>query len=85
MLRIRYCQAHVVTYSGELVKLNWKIWTIIPVIAVFSAGCSGINMTKSVSPATFLLPGLLKADPPKENPDRDLPMEEPATQVAQSQ
>jgi len=30
------------------------------------AGCSGINMSPSVSPATFLLPGLLKADPPPQ-------------------
>jgi hypothetical protein len=27
-------------------------------------GCSGINASKGVSPATFLLPGLLQADPP---------------------
>ena len=49
------------------------------------AGCSGINVTKSVSPATFLLPGLLKADPPKEDPNRDIPSEGPVTQVAQIQ
>jgi hypothetical protein len=68
-----------------LVKLNWKMWAIIPAIAAVGAGCSGINVTKSVSPATFLLPGLLKADPPKADPDRDLPVEESVTQVAQSQ
>ena len=28
------------------------------------AGCSGINTSTSVSPASFFLPGLLKADPP---------------------
>jgi hypothetical protein len=33
------------------------------------AGCSGINHTHSVSPATFFLPGLLKADPPPAHPD----------------
>jgi len=27
-------------------------------------GCSGINTGGSVSPATFLLPGLMKADSP---------------------
>jgi len=32
-------------------------------------GCSGINTTQSVSPATFFLPGLLKADPAAPVPD----------------
>lgn len=26
-------------------------------------GCGGLNMSPSVSPATFLLPGLLKVEP----------------------
>jgi hypothetical protein len=29
-----------------------------------SAGCSGINASKSVSPLDFLLPGLIKNDAP---------------------
>jgi hypothetical protein len=33
-------------------------------ITLFAAGCSGINTGASVSPATFFLPGLMKADPP---------------------
>jgi hypothetical protein len=33
-------------------------------LALFSAGCGGINASKSVSPASFFLPGLMKADPP---------------------
>jgi hypothetical protein len=33
-------------------------------LTLFSAGCSGINTSTSVSPATFFLPGLMKADPP---------------------
>lgn len=32
-------------------------------LALGSAGCSGINTSQSVSPASFFLPGLLKADP----------------------
>ncbi len=32
--------------------------------ALAGAGCSGINTGTSVSPATFFLPGLMKADPP---------------------
>jgi hypothetical protein len=49
----------------RLVRLNWKILRLVIGAAVLSlgAGCSGINMSKSVSPATFLLPGLMQADP----------------------
>ena len=47
-----------------------------------TAGCSGINHTHSVSPASFFLPGLLKADPPPAPKDVTVP-ETPATkQVA---
>jgi len=38
-------------------------------ILALGAGCSGINHTHSVSPASFFLPGLLKADPPPAHPD----------------
>jgi hypothetical protein len=31
-------------------------------------GCGGINASESVSPATFLLPGLLKNDAPTNAP-----------------
>lgn len=40
---------------------------MLMVVALFSSGCSGINAGTSVSPATFLLPGILKAEPPKNN------------------
>jgi len=33
-------------------------------LTLAGAGCSGINTGASVSPATFFLPGLMKADPP---------------------
>jgi len=33
-------------------------------LALFGAGCGGINASQSVSPASFFLPGILKADPP---------------------
>jgi hypothetical protein len=36
-------------------------------------GCSGINMSHSVSPLDFFLPGLLKADPPPAASDPTLP------------
>lgn len=57
---------------------------IIPVIALLTSGCSGFNGSGSISPATFLLPGLMKADPmPEQNRDR-LPASEPVKVLAQS-
>ncbi|HZL78853.1 MAG TPA: hypothetical protein VFC17_08370 [Candidatus Limnocylindrales bacterium] len=41
---------------------------MIVALAVFSAGCSGINAGTSVSPASFFLPGIMKTDPPATNP-----------------
>jgi hypothetical protein len=45
-------------------------------------GCSGINASHSVSPATFLIPGLLKAEPQVETLDPTLPSIAPPKQVA---
>jgi len=42
-------------------------------LLLLTVGCSGINASKSFSPATFLLPGLMKADPPPQNADPTLP------------
>ena len=36
-------------------------------LALGCAGCGGINASRSVSPASFLLPGLMKADAPQTN------------------
>jgi hypothetical protein len=48
------------------VKWNWKWLGRAGLLAVLAlgAGCSGIHASKSISPATFLLPGLLKNDAP---------------------
>lgn len=56
----------------------------IPALVFLGAGCSGINTTQSVSPATFLLPGLLQANPPPEQlPEPAAPAPEPGIVVAQ--
>ena len=84
--KIRSCQEHGLFYSCHLVRLNWKILrlaTCAAVLLLLGAGCSGINVTKSVSPATFLLPGLLQDDPRPVHPDETLPAVEPPHQVAQ--
>lgn len=36
-------------------------------VFLFNTGCSGINTGASVSPATFLLPGLIKNETPNTN------------------
>jgi len=36
-------------------------------LALLGAGCGGINATQGVSPASFFLPGILRADPPATN------------------
>jgi hypothetical protein len=33
---------------------------------LLGTGCSGINASRSVSPASFFLPGLMQAKPPAE-------------------
>ena len=42
------------------VKLEIKLWHLAPLCAVVlgCAGCSGFQAAPSISPATFLLPGL---------------------------
>jgi len=50
--------------------------------AVLGSGCSGINTGTTVSPASFFLPGLLRADPAPAG--RNLPVApEPIVIVAQ--
>jgi hypothetical protein len=46
------------------------------VLVLCGTGCGGISASKSVSPLDFLLPGLMKADPPAQ------PSTEPAPQLA---
>jgi hypothetical protein len=60
------------------VKLKWQSFrlALVALLAVPGAGCSGINASHSISPATFLLPGLLSqggvADPSIENQNPQL-------------
>ena len=47
-------------------RFNWKSIrqaALAGAIAVAGAGCTGINATHSVSPATFLVPGLMQNTP----------------------
>jgi hypothetical protein len=70
-----------------VVILNGK-FCALAMLAAFGlcAGCSGINSSHSVSPASFFLPGLLKADPPPDQPQpgQPSPTEKPMEKTAQS-
>ena len=61
---------------------DWALfrWAALAALAAACAGCSGINATGSASPASFFLPGLMKADPPKAPA---APTVEPATESSQ--
>jgi hypothetical protein len=62
------------------VTFHWKSGRLVVCAALLAlcAGCSGINTSHGVSPASFLLPGLLKADPPQET-EPLMPDEKPLT------
>jgi hypothetical protein len=48
-----------------LVRLNWNLFglAMLTFAALLGAGCSGVNVGGSVSPASFFIPGA-KAEPP---------------------
>jgi hypothetical protein len=52
-------------------------------LTLFGAGCSGINASTTVSPASFFLPGLLKADPPAAT-NAPVAVSAPVQQLAQA-
>ncbi|NBV20534.1 MAG: hypothetical protein EBS05_00845 [Proteobacteria bacterium] len=50
-------------------RFSWKrsLLAILPMLVIGTAGCGGFRTSQSVSPATFLLPGvpkLLQTAPP---------------------
>jgi hypothetical protein len=84
MRLIKSCHRGGVIYTRQ-VRIKWKfLWLAVPsALALFGAGCSGINASDSVSPIDFFLPGaghFLKADPPATNAPASFP--EISTEVA---
>jgi hypothetical protein len=68
--RISYCHHVDPTYTAA-VRLNWNSLRLatIPVFALLlGAGCSGINASGNISPATFFLPGLVQRQPEAVQP-----------------
>jgi hypothetical protein len=66
----------------KLPEWNALRWALLVFLLVGGTGCGGINASHSVSPASFFLPGLLKADPPKSPPDPSLPAAAATNEVA---
>jgi hypothetical protein len=50
-------------------------------LALFGAGCGGINASQSVSPATFFLPGIMRNDTPAQT-NAPVALAEPAVELA---
>jgi len=51
------------------VRISWKFLCLGTLTAgsLLLAGCGGISASRTVSPLDFLLPGIIKADPPQTN------------------
>ena len=73
-------------FTLATVKLNTKVGhaALLAGMVLLGVGCSGINASQSVSPATFLLPGIMQAEPPPADPAQPLPEVAPALQLAQA-
>jgi hypothetical protein len=69
------------------VKLNRKAVLTLAVASLvwLVAGCGGISSSQSVSPATFLLPGLLKAEPRPADPNITVPAQPENVLLVQAQ
>jgi hypothetical protein len=61
------------------------VFATMPAIILLLAGCGGMSASPSVSPASFFLPGLLKAEPRQPVADPAQAVPEPVTQVALAQ
>jgi hypothetical protein len=63
---------------------EWKTlrWALLASVVAGGAGCGGLNASHSISPASFFLPGLLKADPPKPPPEPSAPAAQAPKEIA---
>lgn len=65
-------------------RINWKLARASGVLVAlaFGLGCSGINTSQSVSPASFLIPGLLQVPVRPNHPGLENPEQTVATALA---
>ncbi len=64
---IIHCGHPAATYTGTCLKPTGKSMggvLLAAALLALTAGCGGISGSKSVSPLDFILPGLMKANPP---------------------
>ena len=68
-------------------RFSWKrpLLAILPVLALWVGGCSGIHTSQSVSPGMFLLPGLIQTPTPKSPTERLDVTRVPVPQIASVQ
>jgi hypothetical protein len=68
MRTIRSCYRDAVFYTRQ-VRISWKFLALalVGTGSLLLAGCGGISASRTISPLDFLLPGILRADPPQTN------------------
>jgi len=74
-------------YTALFVKqINRKVGfaVVLAALVLLGAGCGGISGSQSISPASFLLPGLIQNDPPVDS-SAPLHEVEPEVQITQVQ
>jgi hypothetical protein len=57
----------IVNFKGNVLRSGAILILLAP--ALLASGCGGFAASKSVSPATFLLPGFGQADPQPTSPN----------------
>lgn len=59
------CEDGLLVYTAPMIKATRAIGVSLMVSAcLLGAGCGGFSGSQSVSPATFLLPGMTHCEPP---------------------
>jgi len=65
---IRRCHRDELTYNQQVrISRNLLFLALLAASSALLAGCGGLSAAQTVSPLDFLLPGILKADPPRTN------------------
>lgn len=69
MQSISSCHRGEVFYTRQVRLCQRELWLLwLAAWPLVFGGCSGINASQSVSPASFFLPGLLKNECPTDAP-----------------
>lgn len=68
------------------VKLKWNVarsagFLFLAVFVALGSGCGGLGASGSVSPATFLLPGIGQAEPQSIPSETDQPIHSPSEET----